>query len=58
MARIAGIDIPREKKVKVALTYIHGIGNTTAMKILGDAHIDPDIRVRDLSEEMISRLRK
>lgn len=58
MARIAGVDIPREKKIKTSLTYIHGIGDTTAHKILADAGIDPDIRVKDLSEEMISKLRK
>ncbi len=57
MARIAGVDIPRDKKVKIALTYIHGIGRTTAEKILNDAKIDLDIRVKDLSEEMISKLR-
>ena len=58
MARIAGVDIPRDKKVKVALTYIHGIGDTTAKKILADARIDPEIRVKELSEDMISKLRK
>ncbi|HOC92643.1 MAG TPA: 30S ribosomal protein S13 [bacterium] len=58
MARIAGVDIPGNKKVRVSLTYIHGIGDTTAMKILEDARIDPDIKVKDLSEDMISRLRR
>ncbi len=58
MARIAGVDIPSDKKVKVALTYIHGIGDPTAMKILKDARIDPEIRVKDLSEDMISKLRR
>ncbi|MFA6451252.1 MAG: 30S ribosomal protein S13 [bacterium] len=58
MARIAGVDIPADKKVKIALTYIHGIGDATAVKILNDARIDPDVRVKDLSEDMISRLRR
>jgi small subunit ribosomal protein S13 len=58
MARIAGVDIPSDKKVRVALTYIHGIGDATAAKILRDARIDPDIRVKDLSEDMISKLRR
>ena len=50
MARIAGVDIPSDKKVKIALTYIHGIGDATAVKILRDARIDPDVRVKDLSK--------
>ena len=58
MARIAGVDIPRDKKVKVALTYIHGIGNTTAMKILAETRIDPEARVKELSDEMITKLRR
>lgn len=58
MARIAGVDIPSDKKVKAALTYIHGIGRPTAEKILRDARIDPEIRVKDLSEDMISKLRR
>lgn len=58
MARIAGVDIPGDKKVKVALTYIHGIGHSTAAKILRDARIDPEIRVKGLSEDMISKLRR
>lgn len=58
MARIAGVDIPRDKKIKTALTYIHGIGDSTAIKILEDAKIDPEIRVKELSEDMISKLRK
>lgn len=58
MARIAGVDIPREKKVKVALTYIHGIGDTTALRILQETRIDPEARVKDLSDEMITKLRR
>ena len=57
MARIAGIDIPREKRVEVALTYIYGIGLTTSQKILAQANVNPDTRVRDLTEEQVNRLR-
>ena len=56
MARIAGIDIPREKIIEVGLTYIFGIGQTTARKIVKDANIDPHKRVKDLSDEEVSRL--
>ena len=58
MARIAGVDIPREKRVEVALTYIFGIGLTTSQKILAQTSINPDTRVRDLSEEQVNRLRE
>ena len=58
MARIAGVEIPREKRVEVALTYIFGIGLTTSQKILKQTSISPDIRVKDLSEEQINRLRE
>ena len=58
MARIAGVDIPREKRVEIALTYIFGIGLTTSLKILKQTSISPDIRVKDLSEEQINRLRE
>ena len=58
MARIAGVDIPREKRVVVALTYIHGIGPATAGKVVASANVSPDARVRDLSEEEVSRLRE
>ena len=58
MARIAGVDVPRDKKVKIALTYIHGIGRTTALKILEETRIDPEARVKDLSDEMITKLRR
>lgn len=58
MARIAGIDIPREKRVEVALTYIYGIGLSTSQKILVAANVNPDTRVRDLTEEQVNRLRE
>ena len=58
MARIAGIDIPRDKRVVISLTYIHGIGRTTAEKILKMANLDPNTRVRDLSDEDVARLRQ
>ena len=57
MARISGIDIPREKRVEVALTYIYGIGLPTSQKILAQANVNPDTRVRDLTEEQVNRLR-
>jgi small subunit ribosomal protein S13 len=58
VARIAGIDIPREKRVEVALTYIFGIGLPTSQRILGQTNINPDTRVRDLTEEQVNRLRE
>jgi small subunit ribosomal protein S13 len=58
MARIAGVDLPRQKRVEVALTYIYGIGVTRSNKILGKAGIDPNVRVKDLSEEEVSRVAK
>lgn len=58
MARIAGVDLPRDKRVEVALTYIYGIGRSTSQKILSTAAINPDTRVRDLTEEEVSRLRE
>jgi len=58
VARIAGIDIPREKRVEVALTYIYGIGLPTSQKVLGQANVNPDTRVRDLTEEQVNRLRE
>ncbi len=57
MARIAGVDLPRDKRVEIALTYIFGIGRTTANKVLKQAGINPDIRVKDLSEEQVIQLR-
>ena len=57
MARIAGIDIPREKRVEVALTYIYGVGLPTSQKVLAQANVNPDTRVRDLTDEQVNRLR-
>ncbi len=57
MARIAGVDLPREKRVEVALTYIYGIGNTKAKQILKEADVNPDTRVKDLTEREITKLR-
>lgn len=57
MARIAGIDLPRDKRVVIALTYIYGIGNSTAQKIVSEAGVNPDTRVRDLTEDEIGRIR-
>ncbi len=58
MARIQGVDLPREKRVEVGLTYIFGIGLTTSQKILGETEIDPNTRVKDLSEQDVSKLRE
>jgi len=58
VARIAGIDIPPQKHVVISLMYIHGIGRTTAEKIVKAANLNPDVRVRDLSEEEVARLRQ
>ena len=58
MARIAGVDIPPAKRVVISMTYIHGIGTTTAEKIVKNANIDPDKRTKDLSEEEVARLRQ
>ena len=58
MARIAGVDLPRAKRVEIALTYIYGIGVSRSNKILGKAGIDPGVRVKDLSEEETSRIAK
>lgn len=57
MARIAGIDIPREKRVVIALTYIYGIGPTRAQEILQKTRVSPDTRVRDLTEDEVHRIR-
>ncbi len=57
MARIAGVDVPREKRVVIALTYIYGIGKTRAQETLTATDIDPDTRVRDLSDDEVVRLR-
>ena len=58
MARIAGVDIPRDKRVVVSLTYVYGIGRTTAEKVLKNAGISEDIRVKDLTEEQLNAIRK
>jgi small subunit ribosomal protein S13 len=58
MARIAGVDLPRQKRVEIALTYIYGIGVTRSNKILKQAGIEPSVRVKDLSEEEVSRVAK
>lgn len=58
MARIAGVDIPREKRVEISLTYIFGIGRKTSQDILANTQIDPNIRVKDLDETQLTRLRE
>ena len=58
MARIAGIDLPSDKRVEVALTYIYGIGLPTSQKILAQANVNGDTRVRDLTEDQVNRLRE
>ncbi len=58
MARIAGVDLPRQKRVEIALTYIYGIGVARSNRILGQAGIDPNMRVKDLSEEEVSHIAK
>ena len=57
MARIAGVDLPNEKRLEIGLTYIKGIGRVTSNKILKETNISPDIRVKDLSEEQVATLR-
>jgi len=58
MARIAGVDIPNDKQVGVALGYIYGIGRTRTQKILGQTRIDPKVRVRDLTDDEVNRIRE
>ena len=58
MARISGVDLPRDKRIEIGLTYIYGIGRKTASDILAATGVDPDIRVRDLSEDDVSKLRE
>ncbi len=58
MARLAGVDLPREKRIEIALTYIYGIGLTSSQKILKEAGINPDTRVKDLTDDDITSLRK
>ena len=57
MARIAGVDLPREKRIEIGLTYIYGIGRSSSNKILEAANINPDTRVRDLTDEEVDRIR-
>ena len=57
MARIAGVDLPREKRIEIGLTYIYGIGRVSSNKILEAANVNPDTRVRDLTDEEVSRIR-
>ena len=57
MARIAGVDLPKNKPIKVALQYVYGIGHTSSEQILAATEVDPDIRVKDLSEEQLGQLR-
>lgn len=57
MARLVGVDLPRDKRIEVGLTYIYGIGLTTSKKILAETGVKPDIRVKDLSEEDLGKLR-
>ena len=57
MARIAGVNLPREKRVEIGLTYIYGIGRSTSQKILGGLSLDKDTKVRDLTDEEVTRLR-
>ena len=57
MARIAGVDLPREKRVEIGLTYIYGIGRVTSNKILEANNIDPNIRVKDLTEDQVAGIR-
>lgn len=58
MARIAGIDLPKDKRIEIALTYIYGIGQKTATKILNGTGVNPDTRVKDMSEDDVAKLRE
>ena len=58
MARIAGVDLPREKRVEIGLTYIYGIGRSSSNKILEEAGVDPDTRVKDLSDDQVNSIRR
>jgi small subunit ribosomal protein S13 len=57
MARIAGVDIPREKRLEISLTYIYGVGRTTSQKIISEIGLNPNTRVRDLTDEEVNRIR-
>ncbi len=56
MARIAGVDLPREKRIEIGLTYIYGIGRASATKILAEAGVDPDTRVRDITDDEVKKI--
>ena len=58
MARIAGVDLPREKRVEIGLTYVYGIGKPSAIRILTEAGVNPDTRVRDLTDEEVAKIRE
>ena len=58
MARIAGVDLPREKRVEIGMTYIYGIGKVTSQKILASTGVNPDTRIKDLTDEEVNNLRK
>lgn len=58
MARIAGVDLPREKRIEIGLTYVYGIGRTSASRILAEANVNPDTRVSDLTDEEEARIRE
>ena len=58
MARLFGVDLPREKRIEIGLTYIYGIGNTTAKKIVAETGVHPDIRVKDISEDDLQKIRE
>lgn len=58
MARISGVDLPREKRIEIGLTYIYGIGRTTAKEILVATNINPDLRVKDMTEDEVSKIRE
>ncbi|MCG8469177.1 MAG: 30S ribosomal protein S13 [Gemmatimonadetes bacterium] len=58
MARIAGVDLPREKRIEIGLTYIYGIGRSTAHNILAETGVDPDLRVHELSDDDVNKLRR
>jgi small subunit ribosomal protein S13 len=58
MARIAGVDIPKDKRIEVALTYLYGIGPTLSKEILAQTGVNPDIRVKDLTDEQVNRIRE
>ncbi len=57
MARIAGVDLPREKRIEIGLTYVYGIGKSSSQRILAEAGVDPDTRVRDLTDDEVAKIR-